>query len=278
MSRILCSTGTLIGRPNGRDYTLLADFSKKLSCDGFEFMMYDSWYEKADEMTEALLNYGMDFPVMHCEKRLGEAISKGGAENFRLAETLFEKNCTIAQKLGAKKLVLHLWDGITSDQNFENNLLMYPQLCTVAEQYGIDLLVENVVCNRRDPMTHLCEIAEKYPDAGFVFDTKMAAFHDQLELLYDEEHAWLIKDGHFRHFHVNDYNGGYMDWENLKTLPIGSGKIDFDRFFAFTKRIGYDDTYTVEATAFNREGVVDLEMLNRCFEKIRSYTKNSSCE
>ena len=38
---ILCSTGALIGRPNGRDYRLLEPLSKKLHCDGFEFMMYD---------------------------------------------------------------------------------------------------------------------------------------------------------------------------------------------------------------------------------------------
>lgn len=42
MSKILCSTGALIGRPNNRDYTLLKTFSPQLQCDGFEFMMYES--------------------------------------------------------------------------------------------------------------------------------------------------------------------------------------------------------------------------------------------
>lgn len=37
---ILCSTGALIGKPNGRDYRLLESLSEKLNCDGFEFMMY----------------------------------------------------------------------------------------------------------------------------------------------------------------------------------------------------------------------------------------------
>ena len=39
MNRILCSTGALIGRPNGRDYTLLNECAKRLDCDGFEFMI-----------------------------------------------------------------------------------------------------------------------------------------------------------------------------------------------------------------------------------------------
>lgn len=33
--------------------------------------------------------------------------------------------------------------------------------------------------------------------------------------------------------------------------------------------IGYNDTFTVEATAFNSEGVVDVEMLNEQFKRIR---------
>ena len=46
MHRILCSTGALIGRPNGRDFRLLYGAADRLRCDGFEFMMYESWYEK----------------------------------------------------------------------------------------------------------------------------------------------------------------------------------------------------------------------------------------
>ncbi len=36
MCKILCSTGALIGKPNNRDYKLLKDLSKQLTCDGFE--------------------------------------------------------------------------------------------------------------------------------------------------------------------------------------------------------------------------------------------------
>ena len=39
MHQILCSTGALIGRPNGRDYRLLKQFCPQLECDGFEFML-----------------------------------------------------------------------------------------------------------------------------------------------------------------------------------------------------------------------------------------------
>lgn len=267
MCEILCSTGTMIGRPNGRNYRLLEEFSKQLECDGFEFMMYDSWYEETDELVDFLQGLGLYIPVVHCEKRIGERISKG--EELDLAYGRFETNCRIAQKLGAKKLVMHLWDGLTSDAFFDNNINAYPILREIASRYQLDLLVENVVCNHESPMKHWCDLAEKYPDIHFIFDTKMAAFHEELEQLYDAEHQWLWQDDHIRHFHVNDYAGGYKDWKNLRTLPIGRGHVDFEQFFSCIREKGYDGTLTVESTAFDADGVVDINMLNRQFAYIR---------
>lgn len=270
MSTILCSTGALIGRPNGRDYRLLSTIKDQLSCDGFEFMLYSTWYDQIDAITEFLLENQFYIPVMHCEKHIGEKISLGGEENKKEALRLFRLNCELAERIHAKKLVIHLWDGMPSDQNFTNNLLAYGELAEIAKGYGRLLLVENVVCNKENPMKHWCELADRYPDVCFVFDTKMAAFHDQMDLLYQKEYEWLWKEHHIRHFHVNDYNGGYMDWDRLKTLPIGNGNIDFSKFFAFIKAIGYDDTFTVEATAFGLDGAIDIAMLNACFDKIQA--------
>lgn len=271
MREILCSTGAIIGRPNGRNYRLLEDLAKQLQCDGFELMMYDTWYEEVEELTAYVQGLNLSIPVVHCEKKIGESISKGGPENFSEAFRLFEINCKLAKDIGAGKMVLHLWDGVTSDANFSNNMEAYPKLAEMASEYGLDLLVENVVCNQETPMDHLSQLAKAYPDIHFVFDTKMAAFHSQLELLYEEEYDWLWKKGHIRHYHVNDYAGGHKDWANLKTLPMGKGKIDFDSFFEHVKKTGYDGTFTVESTAFNAEGVVDVQMLNDQFGQIRRY-------
>ena len=269
MCRILCSTGALIGRPNNRNYKLLKDIVPQLSCDGLEFMMYSTWYEEVDELLQTLRELDVPIPVVHCQKSIGESISMGGEENFADAYRRFEINCALAEKLQAKKLVMHLWDGITSDANFENNIQVYPKLKEIAKKHGVDLLIENVVCNRRSPMEHWCELREIYPDIHFIFDTKMAAFHEQLDLLYEEEYAWLWREGHICHYHVNDYGGGFKDWKNLRTLPIGNGHIDFDKFFTHIHHSGYDGTFTVESTAFGAEGTVDIDMLNRQFAYIR---------
>lgn len=265
MATILCSTGCCIGRPNGRDFRLLEQLAPQLDCDGFEFMMYDTWYDQVDDLTNFLLRLELQIPIMHCEKRIGEKISLGEGEAF----SLFEINCRIAQKLGAEKLVIHLWDGLTSDKRFENNLAAYPQLKAIAAAHGIELLTENVVCSLADPMQHWNELRNIDPEVKFIFDTKMAAFHGQLAQCLAPENAWLWQ-GHIRHLHMNDYAGGLRDWDNLRTLPIGSGHIDWPPLFAFLNSIGYTGTMTIESTAFDRTGAVDTEMLNRQFRLLRS--------
>ncbi len=266
MYKILCSTGALIGRPNNRDYRLLKPLSEQLHCDGFEFMMYSSWYEEVEKLVLAVKSMNLYIPVLHCEKSIGEAVSKG---EFEEAYRRFEINCQIAEELGAGSVVLHLWDGMTSDSHFQNNIEAYSRLRATADKYQIKLLVENVVCNCENPMKHWCELKEKFSDIRFVFDTKMAAFHNQMELLYEKEYQWLWRDNHICHYHVNDYAGGYMEWAKLRTLPIGQGHVDFKRFFEFIHQTCYQDTFTVEATAFDSNGTVDVEMLNEQFEFIR---------
>ena len=270
MNQILCSTGALIGRPNGRDYHLLEQFSPQLHCDGFEFLFYDTWYEEAGELTEYLKGLKLNIPVMHCEKRIAEPIADGGPEGLREAFRLFEINCRTASELGAQKMVLHLWNGLISDSHFGNNLQAYPALRETAEKYGLMLLVENVVCHQ-DPLSHWVELYQHYPDIRFVFDTKMADFHRQLESIYEPDYAWLWQENHIAHYHVNDYGGGYRDWNNLKVLQMGKGHIDFDRFFRFIRETGYSGGLTFEGTGFDSTGNVNIRNLNNQFDLARSY-------
>ena len=268
MHQILCSTGALIGRPNGRDYRLLKQFCPQLNCDGFEFILYNSWYPEIESLTAFLQGLKLNIPVMHCEKTLAEHITAGGEEELKEAFRLFKINCALARAAGAGKMVLHLWNGAISDSHFENNLRAYPELKETAERYGLTLLVENVVCHQ-DPMTHWVELYRHYPDIKFVFDTKMADFHCQLDLLYAPEYSWLWKENHILHYHVNDYGGNYMDWSNLKVLQLGKGPIDFGRFFRFVRETGYTGDFTFEGTGFDQTGYVNLQNLNDQFALAR---------
>ncbi|MBR5858843.1 MAG: sugar phosphate isomerase/epimerase [Clostridia bacterium] len=271
MNRILCSTGALIGRPNGRNYRLLTQCIRELECDGFEFLMYSTWRDEIEEMKSFLCSLSVDFPVFHIEKSVGNLISRDNEGDVEQAISMFETNCAIARGIGSEKLVLHLWGGIDSDKNIKNNFECYKTLKSIADGYGLALTVENVVCNQRDPHTHLKELVELYPDVRFTYDTKMAEFHSQSALIYLPESNDVFE--RISHLHINDYSGGYMDWSNLKTIGIGEGQVDFARLFGFLRQKGYSGDFTVEATSFGEDGVIDFARLNRCFSRIREYIK-----
>ena len=201
---------------------------------------------------------------------MAEHIARGGEEELAEAFRLFEINCSLAEAVGAGKMVFHLWNGLISDSRFGNNLRAWPELNERAKRHGLTLLVENVVCHG-DPMAHWAELYQAYPEIRFVFDTKMADFHRQLDLLYAPEYAWLWQENHILHYHVNDYGGEYKDWNNLRVLQLGKGHIDFDRFFRFIKETKYTGDFTLEGTGFDQSGSVNLQNLNDQFALARSY-------
>ena len=269
MNRILCSTGALIGRANGRNYKLLKDCVNRLDCDGFELMMYDDWYDKVGEIAELIALLKKPFPTFHVAKSVGEAISRNESGDTENALERFETNCILAQKIGSQKLVLHLWNGVHSDKNFSRNIAFYPLLRRIADRYNLMLTVENVVCGISDPMTRLNELIAAYPDIYFTFDTKMAQIHGQLDILYKEESTAIWK--RIAHMHVSDYRGGVKDWSNLKTLHIGEGQIDFERFFRFVKDNNYSGDFTIEAISVDASGAMDFDKMNESVKRLRAY-------
>lgn len=268
---VLCSTGAFIGRVNGRNHKLIMKYAPELHCDGFEFMMYDTWYEKMNEIQNDLHASGLLFPVLHVDKQVGERISRNQSNDTEVALELFKKNCWMANAIGAEKLVLHLWGGIPSDSNISYNIEIFKKLDDIAKDNGLQLTVENVVCNQQNPMIHMTELSNKYSDVVFTFDTKMAAFHNQLNTIYELEWDWLWSNNRIKHLHINDYKGGYMDWSNLKALHIGDGMIDFEKFFLFIKEKMYQGTLTVESTSMIADGSVDIEKLNQSLDYIRTH-------
>lgn len=287
MNKILCSTGAFIGRVNDYDYTLLKNFAPKLNCDGFELMMNSAWYPILDEVIDAIKSYGLDICSIHSQKSLGESLcgmtttySDGkfydyvmtpeeDREAFEEGTKRFLLNLKLAEKLGADRIVLHLWNGLVSDKNIQKNVERFGQWKSLSDKAGIDLLVENVICNTNDPLYNVNLVARAYKDAGFVYDTKMAEFHDQTMKLFEPEYEYIVKEGRIKHLHVNDYGGGYMDWSHMQVLPIGAGHVDFDAFFGKLGEYGYTGDFTVESTAMAPGRDTDLDMLNSCFEKIR---------
>ncbi|MBQ6950557.1 MAG: sugar phosphate isomerase/epimerase [Clostridia bacterium] len=274
MHKLLCSTGTLLGRPNGRNFYLLPEFEKKLCCDGLELMFYDSWYDQADALLHVLQSVSLPIAAFHAEKNICKGLVSDCAEEKELAFSQFRFNCRFAKSIGAEKMVFHLWDGYMNDEKINTAVALLPRLKQCADEQNVLLTVENIVCAENDPFTYLQRIHELHPDIAFTYDTKMAAFHFQDDCLYSPEAAPLLPA--IRHFHINDYQGGYKEWQRFKTLHPGDGQVDFIKLFSFIKQTDYKGDFTCEATSFDASGQVDFDKLNHTLHTIRKYIREEN--
>jgi sugar phosphate isomerase/epimerase len=267
---VLCSTGALITRFNGRDPALLKKLLPYIEADGLEFMIYPSWDDKLGEVRRIMRGLidstGVKIPVVHADKRIGELLSLGSEENAAEADARFKLGCGIARELGAELMVLHLWGGPASDRHIENNIAKLGEYLSTAAGHGILLTVENVVCAKGSPLAHMERIMEEYPEAAFTVDTKMAEFHLELPRTIACEKLW---QGRVRHLHVNDYSGGLKDFNDLRVRHIGDGHVDFEPFFRRVKESSYTGYATVESTSVNPDGSIDFEKLNRSLRTVR---------
>ena len=243
------SSGAFIGRRNGFSPDGFFSVCREYDCDGFEFMFYRAWYPELDAMLERFRALGVSFPTLHCDKMIGEGFSSGDPEEYRNALDLFRLNCRAAVTLGARLLVLHLWNGLPSDKNIGRHIEALSDLYKIASEYDLLLTVENVLCADRDPLTHLTAIAKRYPAARFTFDTKMAAFHDQMGEIVSPARRDLAE--RIAHVHLNDYGGGIRDFSDLRVLHLGEGRIDFAPFLSLLREIKYSGAVTLECSCFS---------------------------
>jgi sugar phosphate isomerase/epimerase len=262
--RVLCSTGTVIGRLNGFDYTLLSEYSKNINCGGFEFMIEPFWKneEKINEIAGFLSPLGINFAALHMDKNIGELISKNGSGDIGEALRVFELNCKAASRLGSRLLVLHLWGGTASDKNIEVNIKTCSKLLEIAGRYNLILTIENVVCNTHNALAHMENLYKIYKNSiKFTIDVRHAAFHGMLKETCETGFLW--ENGLVLHFHIADYRGKIMDWSNLRpVLPPGDGDIDFSYLSDFLKEIDYAGSLTLEASGSMSETGLDYKKLN----------------
>ena len=263
-NKILCSTGTLIGRVNGYDHRIALRYRNEIHCDGFELMILPAWYGSFDDIAADFAREKMRFDVLHVEKEIGAMLGLGGDEAVR-AIGLFGENCRMAMKVGAQKIVLHLWGGQVSDSNIQNNLVAYGTLCEMAEAADLVLTVENIPCTTHDPLSNFERIRKIDADARFTFDTRFGAFHAQLQKTVDNELVFP----HIEHMHVSDYGGTGMEWGKIRPiLHPTEGVVDFDTLFSKLRPI-YNGTVTLESPVMH-EGGHDIQKLNRSLEYIRA--------
>ena len=121
-NKIYCSTGTIVGRVNNFNYKLFTENHKSIAADGFELMMVKAYYDILPELCREIERVSAAIRVVHAEKDIGGLLPESDGEIIKKAFADFETNCRVAEHLGAKKMVFHLWSAPHSDRYFEKNL------------------------------------------------------------------------------------------------------------------------------------------------------------
>lgn len=263
--KLYVSTGTLVGRENGYDYRgaldIIGDLCKKGLADGLELMMLRFYYDKLGDVADAVRKSGVIPATIHFEKEIGTLISNAAVldhegksdiadETYSEAVRLFRLNCEIAEMLEIRRMILHLWGGFSSDKYIEYNISKYRELCEIARNSGVRILVENVPSNHTDPLTNWHKLLPCIFDGGLVFDTRFGKLHEQTdEILSDPVISKRIE-----HIHISDFGGGYREFAALRPiLHPGEGKIDFIHVASLLGKIGYSGSITLESPVMEGE-------------------------
>jgi sugar phosphate isomerase/epimerase len=256
--RILCSTGAVTRHPTRADYRLIAN-ARDLPCDGFELSIYPSWLEDADAVADGIAALGLPIEVAHAEKSVGARLSEGD----RGAVDRLQLSARLAGRVGARLLVLHLWELPLGDRHLQRNLELLPACTDVAERARLTLGIETIPCSVGSPLANVARAVEREPRCIAVLDTEFLALHDELEAAPD---AGLPVG----HVHVKDFAGEirHGDPRQRYLLP-GEGTLDLDGFLDRLRANGYDGTVTLEPSAVDPEGNLDRARLAEIADALR---------
>lgn len=261
---LYCSTGTIIGRLTGYDYRRILDVmpcvTEAVPLDGIELMMLGAYLEETTVIARALKASDLRFPVIHADKEIGTLLSRAAVSDSdaaalrRQALCIWSRNCEMGEMIGAGQIVIHLWGGPDSDRNLAANLACLHELRETAAWHRLEVLIENVPCTTADPICNFETIHRAFPEQRFIFDTRFAAFHDQLDSL--TQTPWLIGD-RLAHMHISDLHpGAPRDFSRLRPiLHPGEGKIDFPALFTDLRARGYAGTITMESPVMYEWGI-----------------------
>ena len=240
----LLATGVVTRHPEYPDPRRILDHPVPF---GRELSIYREWDEHS--VVETLT--GLDVATAHADKSIGATLSTDDPAFDR-----FERDCRIAAALGARLVVLHLWELPDGDRFLERNLDRLPRLLDTAEEHDLTLAVETIPCSVGAPVDNVSRACERDERCRVTLDTEFLALHGQLD------RAPGLGD-RIAHVHAKDYDPAVWaakPW-NRYLIP-GEGTAGVDAFLA---ALQYDGTVTLEISAVREDGSVDEERLaNGC--------------
>jgi len=222
--------------------------------DYIEIALLDPW--KVDvELTKDLLQ---EFNLRaHASLGLSSATDVTSTDTSIISkgDELLQKATDVLAAIGGKELcgviycALGKYPGPASKQNRDNSIAAMQRLADYAADKGININLEvvnryetNIINTGIEGLAFLDEVNR--PNAYLHLDT----YHMNIEEDGMEKSILAAKD-RLGYVHIGESHRGYL----------GTGNVDFDKFFDALKKIGYQGPITFES--FSSE-VVDLNLSN----------------
>lgn len=271
-ARLLCSTGVISREPDFTDHRIMLDRIGSINAPQFELIYYSDWYDHTLQIREDLTQSDVAFPVLHAEKSIGPLLSIPNEQSRDLALHRLRENCEMAVAVDASLVVLHLWGLPDSDSALERNLKALPECVDICESYGVELSIETIPCIKNKPIENIKQALDCEPRISVTLDTEFLAIHEQTELAMEDNLLW--RPGIVKHIHIKDYDGYPIDsYQRRRYLHPGEGTIDFENIFTKLHAYQYQGGVSLESSAIDSEGIVDLGKANRSLGIMSLYLK-----
>jgi sugar phosphate isomerase/epimerase len=258
---VLLTTGAMTRDPVQTDHREIVRHGPGLGVAGFELVVYAGWYGHLDDVISDLRESGLEFPVVHADKTIGQRLSSADPDEVDEALKRLEVNCRAAAALKAKTLVFHLWERPTGDRALERNLEHLPACLDTAAAYGIVLGVETIPGDVGTPLANIRLALERDSRCRIVLDSEFLGFHGQLAESIDAD--WLWEPRVVQHVHIKDFDGRLWHEGRRRYLLPGEGTLDLQGFLAGLARRGYAGGFTLEGTSIDGEGKLDPARLTQ---------------
>ncbi len=225
----------------------------------------DEILERTRPYKEAAEKYGIAFYQAHAPFPF---YADGKTEMNEYLFGIMEKCCAICDYVDCRLLIVHpSFNGydkwLEHDEEWNLNIERYSRLIPALKKYNITCCLENMFVSR-DGKIYGAVCSDMYEAAAYIDELNGIAGEKKFAFCFDTGHALLIgKDVYnallqigerVEAFHIHD-NDGMRDQH---IMPY-TGKLDWNRFIAGAKAIGFKGTLSFET--FNVTNTFDPELI-----------------
>ncbi len=249
-----CSTG-VIGHPTADRIDPVLAMCQQLRpyVNSFELMWPGDSYRALgeEEFVKKIKKARLRFCAVHASRKVGILLGSLKQEEQRDGLNRLRQICRVTKAIGARLVVLHLWEP-KHDEHFEtHNLAQLPAALRIAQEQGVLLAVEAVPCDRgkeRNPLKRILAVislAERtglQKHLGVTLDTEFLAsvYPDVFQAVFAKEYRPIFR--YLRHIHVKDFSGqAFIGGERVYSHP-GEGNLNLPGWFARLRGV-YRFTY-----------------------------------